>query len=70
MEIVFEEKMMTSTVYIKMDACDQLLLSEGVCRQLTYHPSVRHEKDTAREPTDPIVANNTDVGMDCADRSY
>jgi len=31
-------------VYVKMDAQDQLLLSEGVCRQLgiiQYHPSVR-----------------------------
>ena len=33
----------TTTVYIKMDVFDQLLLSEGVCRQLglvTYHPSL------------------------------
>ena len=35
---------MTTTVYVKMDARDQLLLSEGVCSQLGilhYHPSVR-----------------------------
>lgn len=34
---------MKTTVYVKMDAQDQLLLSEGVCRQLgivTYHPSI------------------------------
>ena len=34
---------MTTPVYIKMDAHDQLLLSEGVCRQLgilQYHPDV------------------------------
>ena len=33
---------MTTPVYIKFDAHDHLLLSEGVCRQLgiiTYHPS-------------------------------
>ena len=34
---------MRTSVYIKMDAYDQLLLSEGVCRQLriiNYHPDV------------------------------
>ena len=44
LEITFEEKKMVTTVYVKMDAYDQLLLSEGVCRQLGilhYHPSVR-----------------------------
>ena len=43
MDITFHGKTMSTTVYIKMDAVDQLLLSEGVSRQLgivTYHPSV------------------------------
>ena len=43
MDISFADKTMTTTVYIKMDAHDQLLLSEGVCRQLgivSYHPSI------------------------------
>ena len=43
MDITFQDKTMKTTVYIKMDAFDQLLLSEGVCRQLglvTYHPSL------------------------------
>ena len=43
MDITFEGKNLATTVYIKMNAIDQLLLSEGVCRQLcivTYHPSV------------------------------
>ena len=43
LDIAFDEKTMTTPVYIKMDAHDQLLLSEGVCRQLEiihYHPSV------------------------------
>ena len=34
---------MCTPVYIKMDAQDQLLLAEGVCRQLgivSYHPEV------------------------------
>ena len=43
LEISFEEEKMKTSVYIKMDAYDQLLLSEGVCRQLgitIYHPDV------------------------------
>ena len=48
---------MSTPVYVKMDAEDQLLLSEGVCRQLgivTYHPSVheskKNDKTTLSEP--------------------
>ena len=47
MEISFDRKAIKTVVYIKMDAVDQLLLSEGVCRQLgmvTYHPAVRLRK--------------------------
>lgn len=43
MSIAFGEKAMVTSVYIKMDARDQLLLSEGVCRQLDiiqYHSEV------------------------------
>ena len=43
LDVAFGEKMMHMPVYIKMDAHEQLLLSEGVCRQLeipTYHPDV------------------------------
>ena len=42
-DISFQQHTMKTPVYIKMDAKEQLLLSEGVCRQLgvvTYHPSV------------------------------
>ena len=47
---------MKTTVYIKMDAPDQLLLSEGVCRQLgivTCHPSLLSQgapETTAKKP--------------------
>ena len=57
MEIAFAGKAMRTMVYIKMDAHDQLLLSEGVCRQLgivTYHPSLLSQDrpdDTVEEPT-------------------
>ena len=44
LDITFGDKTMHTPVYIKMDAHDQLLLSEGVCRQLdilTYHPDMQ-----------------------------
>ena len=43
LDITFDGKTMCTPVYIKMDAQDQLLLAEGVCRQLgivSYHPEV------------------------------
>ena len=42
-DITFQESTMRTPVYIKMDTKEQLLLSEGVCRQLgivTYHREV------------------------------
>ena len=41
--IAFSGKVLTTPVYIKKDAEEPLLLSEGVCRQLgviQYHPDV------------------------------
>ena len=35
--IEFDGKTMSTPVYIKMDAPEQLLLSEGVYRQLTWY---------------------------------
>ena len=43
LDISFGDVTMQTPVYIKMDAADQLLLSEGVCGQLgivTYHNEV------------------------------
>ena len=43
LDIGFGEHTLRTPVYVKMDAHDQLLLSEGVCQQLSivsYHPSV------------------------------
>ena len=75
----FDGKEMKTMVYIKMDAADQLLLSEGVCRQLgivTYHPSIQDWKGgrlrgrkRARAPKSkaqvPIVRirNNTSTSL-------
>lgn len=42
--VSFDDKTMKTLVYLKVDAHDQLLLSEGVCRQLgtiSYHPEVQ-----------------------------
>ena len=44
LDVSFGDKTMKTAIYIKMDAHDQLLLSEGVCRQLgiiSYHPDVQ-----------------------------
>ena len=46
LDIGFEDKTMCTPVYVKMDAPESLLLSEGVCRQLgkvSYHPNLRIE---------------------------
>ena len=43
LDISFEGKTMKTPVYVKVDAPDQLLLGEGVCRQLqiiSYHPAI------------------------------
>lgn len=43
LDISFNDKTMQTPIYIKMDAPEQLLLSEGVCSQLgivTYHHDV------------------------------
>ena len=48
LDITLGNKTIQTPVYIKMDAPDQLLLSEGVCRQLdivTYHKDVRPHKE-------------------------
>ena len=55
LDITFDGHAMCTPVYIKMDAKDQLLLSEGVCNQLniiSYHPAV-HEAQL--DTTTPAV---------------
>lgn len=54
--ISFEGKVVCTPVYIKMDAEDQLLLSEGLCRQLgvvTYHSAVEVENTSQKEQEEP-----------------
>ena len=55
LDVTFGEMTMRTPVYIKMNAHDPLLLSEGVCRQLgivTYHPDV--------EPKEPVPERSPD----------
>ena len=43
LKVTFDDKTLVTPIYIKMDAHDQLLLSEGVCSQLgilEYHKNV------------------------------
>lgn len=52
--ISFEGKAIDTMVYIKMDAEDHLLLSEGVYSQLgvvTYHPKAKVSGETGRVPS-------------------
>ena len=56
MQSSFGGKTMKTTIYIKMDAPDELLLSEGVCSQLdivTYHPSILKQKAKTLKPKRP-----------------
>ena len=64
LDIAFQDKTIRTPVYIKMDATDQLLLSEGVCHQLgliEYHPDVevwrggRKRQFPTSKPTDSKV---------------
>ena len=52
LDVSFNDHTMMTDVYFKMDASDQLLLSEGVYQQLgivTYHPEVDASLPQARE---------------------
>ena len=52
LDITFQGQTMRTPVYLKMDAHDPLLLSEGVCRQLgiiSYHPSVALQQPTKKQ---------------------
>ena len=76
LKIAFGDTTMITPVYIKMDAHDQLLLSEGVCRQLgilQYHPSVESwrggkkksvQRATESPPESPASEDRTAVATD------
>ena len=52
LDVDFADKTMNSPIYVKMDAHDDLLLSEGICRHLgivEYHPSVKSQMNNHTE---------------------
>lgn len=54
LDVMFEDRTMRTPVYVKMDAHDQLLLSEGVCRQLgivSYHDKVEKWRGGLKQTT-------------------
>ena len=57
LDIVFGGKTVTTPIYLKMDAGDQLLLSEGICSHLgivSYHPSVMSKKRGTPPAKQPV----------------
>ena len=51
LDITFDRYTMCTPIYVKMDACDSLLLSEGVCRQfgiITYQCGERETRGTIK----------------------
>ena len=66
--IAFGDKEMSTQVYIKLDATDQLLLSEGVCQLLdivTYHPAVEKWRGGSKttEPTQTAIDSPTEQAV-------
>ena len=66
LDITFEGKTTSTAVYIKMDATDQLLLSEEVCQQLkaiTLNSRWRSGEDIARMSLtdDSLFSGTTDA---------
>ena len=62
LDVTFGDRTMCTPVYIKMDVPDQLLLSEGVYRQLsifTYHRDVQEWRGGRRQPL--VASGNAKV---------
>ena len=69
LDVTFGEKTMCTPIYIKMDAFDQLLLSEGVCRQLgilTYHQDVERWRGGRQQRHKSSTPRVSDVRMNAA----
>lgn len=71
LEIPFEDKVLKTNVYVKMDAPDELLLSEGTCRQLgiiSYHPSVqpwsKKQQVEQQDPERGVTVSETNQNAD------
>ena len=63
LDICFDGVTMRNPIYVKLDAADQLLLGEGVCRQLkiiSYHPSVLGKRSRRRNEDKSKRITSTD----------
>ena len=64
MEISFEGKTIRTTVYVKVDAPDELLLAEGVCSQLgivSYHPLLLPQDTSRLKPEESALVPSVRV---------
>ena len=62
LDISFEGRTMKTPVYVKVDAPNQLLLGEGVCRQLqiiSYHPAILSQTQGRRDRRCPSQKTTT-----------
>ena len=58
LDVEFDGKILHTPIYVKMDAHDQLLLSEGVCRQLGilhYHEKVEQWRGRKKQVAQPAT---------------
>ena len=58
LDIIFDGETDNTPVYLKMDSAEELLLSEGVCKQLhiiRYHPDVMSEKSAVKKSSSDCV---------------
>ena len=72
LNITCDQRVMRTPVYIKMDAYDDLLLSEGLCRQLgivAYHPKVSADNQNSAECSTKSVRVNLAVSVRIPPRS-
>ena len=67
LDVNFDDKTINTPIYVKMDAYDDLLLSEGVCRHLgivNYHPSI---KSKATKQTEKVHSSARSVRVSLVD---
>ena len=66
LDVSFDDKTMHTSVYVKMDAYDDLLLSEGVCSQLgivTYHAQVGGNQSNTTVDTSTSSARSVRISL-------
>ena len=66
LDVDFDDKTMNTPIYVKMDAHDDLLLSEGVCRHLgiiVYHPRVKSQGNNQIEEVQHSSAQSVRVSL-------